>query len=166
MADTYETKDEFTRWNEYAPDKKTEQAVPVKGFMVIAPSCSWKTDGAKQGTLALSNVVITSFEIIEGCDIVSVDAAYASGKITGTVNFANYSENPITSCKIIVGAYKGNNMVGLTAYTVTDITNEAIKNVPYEITGLNEKPDEVRAFVWKDFITIKPYCSAKIEGLN
>ena len=57
-------------------------------------------------------------------------------------------------------------MVGLTAYTVTDITNEAIKNVPYEITGLNEKPDEVRAFVWKDFITIKPYCSAKIEGLN
>ena len=166
LADTYETKDEFTRWNEYAPDKKTEQAVPVKGFMVIAPSCSWKTNGAKQGTLALSNVVITSFEIIEGCDITNVDAAYASGKITGTVNFANYSENPITSCKIIVGAYKGNNMVGLTAYTVTDITNEAIKNVPYEITGLNEKPDEVRAFVWKDFITIKPYCSAKIEGLN
>ncbi len=118
--------------------------------------------------MAFYDMILTEtvIEDVAEHDITNVDAAYASGKITGTVNFANYSENPITSCKIIVGAYKGNNMVGLTAYTVTDITNEAIKNVPYEITGLNEKPDEVRAFVWKDFITIKPYCSVKIEGLN
>lgn len=144
-----------------------ENNVPTKGGIVLGMV---QTDAKKiweNGGLEFGNIKISTFKTVDSFVAVpELLAEYNTGKINGTVKFVNYSGAVISNAKMIVAAYKNDELVGLTSYSLTNVSNESIKEVPYEITGLTEKPDEVRAFAWKDFETIKPLCSAKVESVN
>lgn len=95
--------------------------------------------------------------------IVSASAGYTSGKVSGIAEFTNYSGKLLDFGKVIVAAFKEKEMVGFGVYTITNVSNKAKEEVPFEITGLTEKPDEIKVFVWKDFNTIKPLCMTKAQ---
>ncbi len=141
-----------------------ENTAPSKGGVVFGSAGSHQNYCS--GAFVYGDMKIMAFkEITEGFVKVSLaDAEYADNSVSGNVKTFNFIGDAISNAKVIMAAYKGNDMVGVTIKTVT--INNIDKFEDSFSFSVEEKPDTVRVFAWEGFDTLKPYCTLATAQIN
>ena len=141
-----------------------ENTAPSKGGVVFGSAGSHQNYCS--GAFVYGDMKIMAFkEITEGFVKVSLaDTEYADNSVSGKVKTFNFIGDAISNAKVIMAAYKGNDMVGVTIKTVT--INNIDKFEDSFSFSVEEKPDTVRVFAWEGFDTLKPYCTLATAQIN